>query len=555
MKKRRVPRAGVHARNGAHGPAAKSNGTLHAKLHELEKEARNLRTLQADLELERDEYRELYEFAPIAALTLDAAYGIQRLNHAAAILLGELPDRLQQRNFRSFVSQESRPVLSQHLARVAGQKSVLCARVRLEVEPGESFPVELWTRVLSLRNSFEIRIVELREQERLEERTRRLTESERAAREESAAKDKFIAVLSHELRTPLTPVLAVASFLRKKPLLPELSDAFKMIERNITAEARLIDDLLDVNRIVRNKMLIEPVLADVHGVALEALGNLRGDAEAKHQNVAIALSATRVVANVDVARLRQVFSNLLKNAIKFTPEAGNIRLSSWNGDGTIAVEVQDDGIGIEPRVMRNLFEPFGEERGPSSGGGLGLGLTICKGLVELQSGRIVAHSRGLGQGSRFVVEFPLSAAGAVAESPSSPESESEPISAIEPRLQRVLLIEDHPDTVEVLTALLMDRGFKVEAATSLEAARRIDLETVDVIVSDIGLPDGTGLELMKELRARARRPAIALTGFGMESDVRASEAAGFDLHLTKPVSIERLVEAIHRLTPASASAK
>ncbi|HEY3495013.1 MAG TPA: ATP-binding protein, partial [Polyangiaceae bacterium] len=521
-----------------------------------EADNRWLRARSKELEAERDEYQELYEIGPLAAVTLDASYSIHRLNHAAALLLHDVPERIYHRNFRSFLSAESRPRFSQHLARVAGRGAIESVRLRVEPAPDESFPVEIWTRVSPFRGIYEMRIVDLTEQERLEEEALRLSESEREAREESAAKDKFIAVLSHELRTPLTPVLAATSALQRKRLAPELSDVFRMIERNVSAEARLIDDLLDVNRIVRNKMLLEPVVADVHAVALEAVENLRSDAEAKEQALEVALSATQTVANVDVARLRQVFSNLLKNAIKFTPRSGHIRLCSWNGEETVAVEVQDDGIGIEPNAMRRLFEPFREDRGPSSGGGLGLGLTICKGLVDLQGGRIAAHSRGLGQGSRFVVEFPFLTGVVPVKTPSGPDATKEAPTAAESSIQRVLLVEDHPDTVEVLTALLVDKGFRVQSAGSLEAARLIDLEKVDVIVSDIGLPDGTGLELMKELRGsgRARRPAIALTGFGMESDVRASQEAGFDLHLTKPVSIERLVDAIHSLAPSAASA-
>lgn len=562
MTKRGVPRAAKRERKGARG-AGKKNGTeqgsamqaraLQARILELEYEIRALRAHQFDLENERDEFEELYEIGPLASVTLDAAYSILRVNHAAVMLLGDVPERLTRRSFRSFVSAESRPTFSQHLARVAARGAVQSVRIRLEDGQGQSFPVEIWTRLSPLRGVYEIRIVNLRDHEALEREATRLSEAERVAREESAAKDKFIAVLSHELRTPLTPVLAVASAQQRKSLSPELRDVFQMVERNISAEARLIDDLLDVNRIVRNKMRIEPRPADVHGVALDAIEILRADAEAKRQELEVVLAARHTVSQVDIARLRQVFANLLKNAVKFTPEGGHIRLCSWNGEDTIAVEVQDDGIGIDADSMSRLFEPFAEERGPSSGGGLGLGLAICKGLVELQGGRIAAHSRGKGQGSRFVVEFPLSAAEplAVAATETPQHVLEAPAGAVAP--QRVLLVEDHADTIEVLTALLVDKGFRVESATSLEAARHVDLEQVDVIVSDIGLPDGTGLELMKELRSRAHRPAIALTGFGMESDVRASKEAGFDLHLTKPVSIERLVDAIHSLRPAAAA--
>ncbi|HEY3498068.1 MAG TPA: histidine kinase dimerization/phospho-acceptor domain-containing protein, partial [Polyangiaceae bacterium] len=223
---------------------------LERRLVELEADNRWLRSRSKELEAERDEYQELYQIGPLAAVTLDASYSIHRLNHAAALLLHDVPERIYHRNFRSFLSAESRPLFSQHLARVAGRGSIESVRLRVEPAPDESFPVEIWTRVAPFRGIFEMRIVDLTEQERLEEQALRLSESEREAREESAAKDKFIAVLSHELRTPLTPVLAATSALQRKRLAPELSDVFRMIERNVSAEARLIDDLLDVNRIV-----------------------------------------------------------------------------------------------------------------------------------------------------------------------------------------------------------------------------------------------------------------------------------------------------------------
>jgi signal transduction histidine kinase len=542
-------RSGSGVRGGVTGGSQKSAKLLRADVNRLERELEALRDLHASLEIKHEEQRELYELAPLPAVTLDAAYTVRRLNHAAALLLGDLPERICDQSVRGFVAAADRPKFSQHLARAAAeQASTQCVRLRLQPPHAEPIPVEVWTRFSLPLARFELRMLDLREQERMEEKARRLTQSERAAREESAAKDKFIAVLSHELRAPLTPVLAMASAFRRRPLSQELRDTFAMIERNVAAESRLIDDLLDVNRIVRDKMHVDAMTTDVHEIALQAVENLRPEAQAKRQQVEIHLSAAHSRAKVDPARLRQVFSNLLKNAIKFTPEEGTLRLVSWNGENSIAVELEDDGIGIDPGVMQRLFEPFAEERGPRAGGGLGLGLTICKGLVELQGGRIAAHSRGLGHGTRFVVEFPTTEE-RVPEVSSRPLASASPATA-ETRLPRVLLIEDHTDTVEVITALLVDRGFSVESATSLEGARRIDLERVDVIVSDIGLPDGTGIDLMRELQAGTRRPAIALTGFGMETDVRATKAAGFDLHLTKPVSIERLVEAIHSLTPS-----
>jgi signal transduction histidine kinase/ActR/RegA family two-component response regulator len=519
----------------------------------LERDALKLRNIQGEIEAQRDEYIELYELAPLPAVTLDAACSIRRVNLAAAVLLGEVPERLRQKSFRHFVASEHRQRFSDHLARAFEREELQRCRLCLVGISQPEVPVELWTRFSPLRGQFELRVVDVREQERVREQARRLTESERAAREESATKDKFIAVLSHELRAPLTPVLAAASAQRRSSIPRELHDVFEMIERNVLTEARLIDELLDVNRIIRNKMQFECAPTDLHEIALQALENLRSDAEAKGQTLEVELRAEQRYANVDGARLRQALSNLLKNAVQFTPVSGTIVLSSFNEGERIAIQVKDSGIGIEPSSLDKLFEPFSDQRATGSGG-LGLGLAISRGLVEPQAGRIAAYSCGRGCGSRFIVDFPTCAAGASSIAVSRPAPEG-PAPAARPRADtnehplRILLIEDHADTVEVLSTLLALNGFVVEAATSVEAAREVDLERVDVIVSDIGLPDGTGLALMAELRTRARRPAIALTGFGMESDVRASRAAGFDLHLTKPVSIERLVDAIHSLRP------
>jgi CheY-like chemotaxis protein len=200
-----------------------------------------------------------------------------------------------------------------------------------------------------------------------------------------------------------------------------------------------------------------------------------------------------------------------------------------------------------------LFEPFMEERNTSAAGGLGLGLAISKGLIELQGGKLSAHSRGPGRGSRFVVEMPTVTARPVAV-PKVVRPKSEPPSSLDTP-PCVLLVDDHEDTIEILCELLTENGFAVETANSVQAAQHVDLEHVDVIVSDIGLPDGNGFDLMRELRTKTNRPAIALTGFGMESDVKASEEAGFDLHLTKPIDIDQLLTAIEGLSSKARRAR
>jgi two-component system CheB/CheR fusion protein len=520
---------------------------LRAESTRLEAEISRLEALRSEAEAERDEHLELYQLAPLPALTLDPAYAIRRLNPAAAQLLGDEPAALLTKTFRAFVAQADRAKLAPCLARAAAVGSVEGFRVSLELPRLPSIPVQVWVRASRLRGTFELRLLDLREQEKAEGEARRLIEAERDARLASAAKDKFIAILSHELRAPLTPVLALASSFRSKDLPPAIKEAFEMVERNVSAEARLIDDLLDVNRIVRNKMQVECRTSDVHKIVREALSTLEADALAKGHQVDCELAARFHHANVDPLRLRQVFMNLLKNAIKFTEPGGRIRVRSWNGQDHLAIEVEDDGPGLEPEVMAHLFEPFMEERSSAASGGLGLGLAISKGLMELQNGKISAHSRGRGHGARFVVDVPTVKANPLSEPPPEGYSEPPPPLVLNGRQPRVLLVDDHQDTVEILAEILTDHGFSVETASSVKAAQAVDLEHVDVIVSDIGLPDGNGFDLMRDLRTRTNRPAIALTGYGMESDVKASREAGFDLHLTKPVDIARLLGAIQKL--------
>jgi signal transduction histidine kinase/ActR/RegA family two-component response regulator len=520
---------------------------LRDEVAKLQAEILRLETLRSEAETERDEQLDLYQAAPLPALTLDPAYAIRRLNHAAAQLLGDEPAALLGKSFRAFVAQADRSKLAPCLARAAAAGGVEGFRMALELTRLPSIPVQVWVRASRLQGTFEVRLLDLREQEKAEEEARRMIEAERDARLASAAKDKFIAILSHELRAPLTPVLALASSFRMKDLPPAIKEAFEMVERNVSAEARLIDDLLDVNRIVRNKMQVECRTSDVHKIMQEALATLDSELVAKRHQVECELTARSRHASVDPLRLRQVFMNLLKNAIKFTAPGGRLRIRSWNGQDYLAIEVEDDGPGMEPELMAHLFEPFMDERSGTVSGGLGLGLAISKGLIELQNGKISGHSRGRGQGARFVVELPT----VIPTVPSlpPPESHSEPPPPVElnGRHSRVLLIDDHQDTVDILAEILTDHGFLVETASTVKAAQAANLEHVDVIVSDIGLPDGNGFDLMRELRTRTKSPAIALTGYGMESDVKAAKEAGFDLHLTKPIDIERLLGAIQKL--------
>lgn len=393
-----------------------------------------------------------------------------------------------------------------------------------------------------------------------------LSESKLAARElqrakeqaESAnrAKDQFLAVLSHELRTPLTPVLALATAGQADRDLPENVRAdFATIRRNVELEAKLIDDLLDVTRIGRGKIRLNLETVDAHQSLRHAITVCSSDEVAmKRLTLQVELHATRRHVRGDPARLQQIFWNLLKNAVKFTPPAGRITVSTSNdATGHLVVQISDTGVGIEPQILPRIFEAFeqGEVAVERNLGGLGLGLAISKGLVLAHGGTITARSDGVGHGATFVVTL---------ETVAIPSPASLPVAPAAPELGSrlsILLVEDHADTAHALTRLLSSYGYEVRAADSVESALTLASESeFDVIVSDLGLPDGSGLELMRQIRVmRDGRPTrgIALTGFGMEEDVQKSKEAGFTEHITKPVNFQSLQRAIERVTAGGVS--
>ncbi len=359
----------------------------------------------------------------------------------------------------------------------------------------------------------------------------------------SRAKDQFLAVLSHELRTPLTPVLASVGSLRDHPELPaSLREELAMIHRNIELESRLIDDLLDLTRVTRGKLILHQELLDVHKAIFRSVEICRGEIEQKRIGVTLELQAEVSTVHADPGRLQQILWNLLKNAVKFTPTGGAIRVrTSSRDDRHIAIEIVDSGIGIEPAILPVLFDAFeqGGKHMTLRYGGLGLGLAISRALVEQHGGTLAAASEGRDKGSTFTVELPV-VCGVTASGASAPQMASRAA-----RPMRILLVEDHPDTSRTMLRLLQTFGHVVMAADTIAAALALlRQERFDLVLSDIGLPDGTGHELMKAAREFSNVYAIALSGYGMDEDLRRSRDAGFSDHLTKPVSIAQLQRAL-----------
>jgi len=338
-------------------------------------------------------------------------------------------------------------------------------------------------------------------------------------------------------------LLTVASLENDVSLSEAARQDIGLLRRNIELEARLIDDLLDLTSIARGKVELRPDVVDLHAILTSALDICRADMAAKQIGLSEEFRADRAHVRGDPIRLQQIFWNLIRNSVKFTPAGGHITISSANEDGRLIVTVTDTGIGIEGDAMAKIFSPFEQADRVITQrfGGLGLGLTISKRLVELHDGTLSARSDGRDRGSTFTVILPV-----VTVKAASPTMSSPSVSQVQPALRslRILLVEDHDDTRRSMTRLL-GRSHVVRDANSVSSALRVAAgESFDVVISDLGLPDGSGLDLMRQLRERYNLQGICLSGFGMEDDIARSADAGFRHHLTKPVDLRKLESVI-----------
>jgi signal transduction histidine kinase/CheY-like chemotaxis protein len=362
-------------------------------------------------------------------------------------------------------------------------------------------------------------------------------------------KDNFLAMLSHELRTPLTPVIAALDTLESDgQRSSESKTSLSMIRRNVELESQLIDDLLDLTRITKDKLQLRFGTLDAHEVINNVVEMCRPEAQSRNLKLNLNLRGGAHHVSGDAAKFQQIVWNLLKNAIKFTADHGEISISSCNPEPQLlAIAVHDTGIGIQPEIMNRIFDPFeqGERTFQRRYGGLGLGLAISKSLAQAHGGTLIARSEGCDRGSTFTLTMKTVAPPARIVKLTEPDPESRPL--------RILLVDDHQDTCTALERLLVRRGHLVAAAHNVRSAMETAAgNSFDLLISDIALPDGTGTELMTYLRAISRMPGIAISGFGMNGDVEKSIEAGFSEHLVKPVKMENLEAAIDRvMTTAS----
>jgi len=361
------------------------------------------------------------------------------------------------------------------------------------------------------------------------------------------SKDRFIAMLSHELRTPLTPVLMAAAAMEMNPALPEsVRDDATMIQDNIRLETKLIDDLLDHSRIVAGKLRLEPAWVNVNEAVRHVCSICMPQLKEKSIRLNFRLEEALEPIQADQARMQQVLWNVLKNAAKFTPDGGAVEVRTGrSASGHLRIEIQDSGVGIAAPALSRIFNAFeqADSDNPHQFGGLGLGLAISRAIMDLHGGTIRAESQGLGRGATFVIEFPRNAPAGEQNSPRPAMSPDVPATPL-----RLLLVEDHADTARLLSRILGSMGYTVVAArTAAHALELAASQHFDLIISDVGLPDESGYEMMKRITTLRPIKGIAISGFGMEEDIRLSREAGFVEHIIKPVDIAQLQAAIRRV--------
>jgi CheY-like chemotaxis protein/nitrogen-specific signal transduction histidine kinase len=377
--------------------------------------------------------------------------------------------------------------------------------------------------------------------------TRDVTERRRAElllRDADRRKDEFIATLSHELRNPLAPISNAAQIMKVEgPGGPNFDWSLKVIEDQVKQMTRMVDDLLDVSRITRGKVVLQPEpieLEVVVDLAVEASRPLIDDC---HHHLSVALPPHPVLLEVDPARMAQVLSNLLNNAARYTEEGGEIALTAVQRGREVVIRVRDNGIGIPPELLPHIFDMFtqADQTLSRSRGGLGIGLTLVRSLVEMHHGRVSARSAGPGQGSEFTIRLPVAA-----EAPNTADADHPAAEGPELRLprRRILVVDDNQNNATSLGVLLRTMGQDVDEAydglTALELARR---HRPEVILLDIGLPGMDGYEVARRCRQEKdleETMLVAMTGYGKEEDRRRSQEAGFNVHLVKPVNLEDL---------------
>jgi PAS domain S-box-containing protein len=500
-------------------------------------------------------YRLLLESMQHGAAVVDGDGRVAYCNRSLAELFRRSRDEVTGSHWRDYLSGPDALRLADAIREVSERSS---ARAEVLIQrPGASpQPIEVAIHPSPIRDLFCFVVTDLgprRLIQDLEETRKRLVESEAEYRrlyaelqEEERRKDEFLAVLAHELRNPLAPLRNALHLLRSEPERAVAQQAREIMERQLENVVRLVDDLLDVSRLMSGKVELRKEPLELASVFTRAVDVIRGQVETEGQELVVALPEEPIRIEADQVRLAQAIGNILSNAVKYTDRGGRIVLSGERDQDQVLIRVRDTGIGISQDLLPRVFELFMQAEGSitRSQGGLGIGLTLVKRLVEMHGGRVEAASDGLGRGCEFTITLPVaSTRGEGGESERSDMGGST-------ESRRVLVVEDDHDSAQSLAMLLKLWGHRVEVA--LDGARALDSARSfgpEIVLLDIGIPGMDGYEVAGRLRSEhgADLKLVALTGYGREDDRKRAHDAGFDWHLTKPLEPPRLREMLARL--------
>jgi signal transduction histidine kinase/ActR/RegA family two-component response regulator len=531
-------------------------------------DALNLRALRES----KDRYRTLFELAPVAVYSCHASGVIREYNQRAAQLWGRKPepgdtDERFCGSFKlyrpdgSFMPHEQCPMGDVLTGKVPG---VLDGEVLIERPDGSRITVIVNIAPLTddrgeitgAINCF----YDITERKNLERERETLLANEQASRmeaeEANRSKDVFLATLSHEVRTPLNAMLGWATILRNKRCTEqEVREGAEVIERNCRAQSQLLEDVLEVSRIISGKMRLEVRACDLASVIYAAIDVVRPAADAKQITVAAAIDPRASPSSCDEIRIQQVIWNLLSNAIKFTRKGGRVQVTLDREGSHTRIRVSDNGQGIERGLLPYVFDRYRQADSSTrrTSGGLGLGLSIVKHIVEQHGGTVEASSEGEGCGATFVVRLPIQAVGISANALDAGESRQRARSQVRLNGLRILVVDDEADALRLVGKVLTDVGASITLAGSVrDAMAAVEKEPPHVLISDLGMPDEDGFDLIRWVREAGytaeHLPAVALTAFANKGLEHSALLGGFQVHVPKPVDPDDLITVIASLT-------
>lgn len=527
---------------------------LNRKLEELHTELRAREQASAAIAKQREWLHVTLSSIGDAVIATDVHGNVEFLNNAAEQLtgwsLGEAAGRPVAEVFDIFDAETRRPMGNPVERALKERRNVtLEGNTILRARDGRERPIDDSAAPIRNANGTVIgAVVVFHDVTKQHEARRALQRARDEALAASRAKDDFLAALSHELRTPLNPALLLASQAAANPELPhQVRSDFAVIEKHILLEARLIDDLLDLTKVTHGKLALALEPVDITAVISDAIETVRAEIESRPLTVTVDWRAGNHRVLGDRARLQQVVWNIINNAVKFTPPGGRLMITTRRESATsVALEFTDTGAGITEAELARLFVPFSQgdhgKGGAHRFGGVGLGLAISRAIVEMHHGRITARSMGRDMGTTITITLPTIPRETTAHAGAPPAGA---VAGHDGGGRQLLLVEDHEPTRTTTARLLAARNYEVRTAASVAEALEIaNARKFDLVLSDIGLPDGDGQALMRELYERHHLRGIALSGYGTEHDKARSGGSGFVAHLTKPVTMKAIEAAL-----------